>query len=525
MARKYAGQHIDVVIAVTDQSFRFALDHRADLFPDAPIVYMGLSTPDAAIRTSGPGVTGMQVSNAYGQTLSAALAMHPGTERVFVVANAPDAAQVARTRSELAAASGGVPLVFLDQGTVSKLVDAARAVPQHSLILFMWHTPQDPGNLLYSDRIAQLVADAAPVPVYGTSDFYVGRGLVGGVVRSTRESGARLGDLAGRILSGERAADIPIEAARVVPTFDWRQLRRWGVDPAQLPAGSDVQFRVPTAWEAYRPYIVGTIVVVSAQLALIMALVAARARARRAEATVRTRETTLRTSYDRIRHLAGRLIHAQEATRATVARDLHDGVCQDLAGLSIAIASLQRTSGDLQDSPIQEELGKIQAEARNTYDEIRKLSHDLHPSTLRLLGIATTLKAHCAEIAKRHGVHVAFNVDGHLGSLEPDVAVSLFRIAQESLRNGVVHGKARSLSVSLTRSAEWIEMTVTDDGEGFDVERVRGSGSGLGLVSMEERAHAFGGDVHVESRPGHGTVTRVRCPAAAADAGVSTAAG
>src|SRR4029453_16489379 len=118
----------------------------------------------------------------------------------------------------------------------------------------------------------------------------------------------------------------------------------------------------------------------------------------------------------------------------------------------------------------------IQAEARNTYDDIRKLSHDLHPSTLRLLGIATALKAHCAEIAKRHGVHVAFNVDGHLGSLEPDVAVSLFRIAQESLRNGIVHGKARSLSVSLTRSAEWIEMTVTDDGEGFDVERVRGSG-------------------------------------------------
>src|SRR4029450_10415468 len=102
MARKYAGQHIAVVIAVTDQSFRFALDHRADLFSDAPIVYMGLSTPDAAIRTGGPGVTGVQVSNAYGQTLSAALAMHPGTERVFVVANAPDAAQVARTRSELA---------------------------------------------------------------------------------------------------------------------------------------------------------------------------------------------------------------------------------------------------------------------------------------------------------------------------------------------------------------------------------------------------------------------------------------
>lgn len=522
--QKFQGHKIDLVITVTDQALRFALARRSSLFPDAPIVYMGLSVLDEPTRTIGAGVTGVRVSNAYGQTLHAALSMHPETERVYVVAVAPDAAQVDIVRRELAAASA-VPLVFLEQGKVPDLLNAVKAVPPRSLILFLWHTPDGPGNLMYSDRIAQMAAEVAPVPVYGTSDFYVGLGLVGGVVRATRESGLRMGDLAARILNGERAQDIPVEASRVVPTFDWRQLQRWGVADARLPAGSRVLFRVPSAWETYRSYIIGTIVIVSAQLVLIAALGAARARARRAEATVRARETTLRSSYDRTRQLAGRLIRAQETAHASVARDLHDGVCQDLAGLSIAVTSLKQSSGSLQDPLVQEELTTMQAETRGAYDEIRRLSHDLHPSTLQVLGLATALKAHCAEVEKRHGVRVEFAADSALGRLDHDLSVSFFRIAQESLRNAITHGHARRLTVALRRSDDQIAMTVTDDGDGFDVERVRAGDTGLGLVSMGERAHAFGGDVQVESQPGRGTSIKVRGPASVPLPSVSSAAG
>lgn len=511
---KYAGRRIDVVIAVTDQSLRFAMDSRAELFPDAPIVYMGIVEPDAHERTDHGGVTGVRVGTAFGQTLQMALALHPGTRRVNVVANSPNAAGVKIAREELRRAANGVPLVFLD-GTVTQILEEVRQLPSDEIVLFLWHARREPGNLLYSDRIAELVANLSPVPVYGTSDFYIGRGLVGGIMRRTPETGARLGELAGRILNGERAQDLPIESAPLVRVVDWRQLQRWGIAESSLPLGSDVRFRVPSPWQAYRAYIVATIVIVSAQLVLIGALVAAQARAKRAEATVRARESTLRSSYDRIRHLAGRLIHAQEATRAAVARDLHDGVCQDLAGLSIAISSLKHSSGDLRDPIIQEELGKIQSETRDTYDDIRRLSHDLHPSTLRLLGLATALKGHCSEISKRHGVEAAFAADGEIGPLDPDLAVSLFRIAQESLRNAILHGKASHVSVSLARSGDRIELTVTDDGKGFDVEHVRGGASGLGLVSMGERAHAFGGDVRIASHPGRGTTIHVWCPAIA----------
>jgi two-component system sensor histidine kinase UhpB len=334
------------------------------------------------------------------------------------------------------------------------------------------------------------------------------------VLRGTSETGVRVGELARQILHGARADDLPIENARLVPTFDWRQLRRWNLEGSRLPPGSDVRFRTPTAWESYKAYIIGTIVVVAAQLLLIGGLLAQGARRRRAEETVKAREATLRTSYERSRVLAGKLINAEEATRAGIARDLHDGVCQDLIGISMAVAGVKRSSGQIQDVHTQRTLSTLQDQTRGVCEALRWLSHDLHPATLQLVGLAAALKMHCTEVEQRQDVQVQVAADGHFEDIRPDVAVCLFRIAQESLRNAVNHGDAKRLTVSLTRSGDHIELVVTDDGSGFDVEAVRRASSGLGLVSMEERAHGVGADVQIVSGVRQGTTIRVRGPAA-----------
>ena len=163
----------------------------------------------------------------------------------------------------------------------------------------------------------------------------------------------------------------------------------------------------------------------------------------------------------------------------------------------MAVGSLKSSSGAIQDAQTQQALSKIHIETLGMFEGIRRLSHDLHPATLRLVGLAAALRAHCVEVEKRHDVQVHFTTDGDFADLHPDVAVCLFRIAQESLRNGVVHGDARRLAVSLARSGDHVELTVTDDGRGFDLEAVRRDGSGLGLVSIEERAHVIGGDVQI----------------------------
>jgi len=499
---KYRGRRIDLVIAMTDQVVQFALDNRQELFPDAPIVFTGLRAPSDSIRTAGPGMTGIRVSNAHGETLKLALELHPSTEQVFVVAHSPNEQSVAAVRGELSRFSQRVKVTFIDEESVPRLLAAVRAVPQRSLILYIWHAQDEPGNVKYSDEFARLVSKAAAVPVYGTSDVYIGSGIVGGVVRETHETASRAGEMALQILSGTRAQDIPIEDARVVPTFDWRQILRWRIDPSRLPAESDIRFKTPTAWESYRWYIVGTLVVVAAQLVLIAGLLTERASRRRAEAS-------LRTSYQRIRQMAGRLINAQEAARADIARDLHDDVCQQLVYVSMGVSTLKNSSGDIQGAQTQQAFSDLERDTLGTFEGIRRLSHDLHPASLRLLGLAPALKTHCAEVEKRHNVEVAFHASD-IGHLHPDTAICFFRIAQESLRNGVMHGEAKRFDVSLARLDEHIEMTVTDNGRGFDLEGVQQNGGGLGLVSMEERARLVGADVQIVTAVGQGTTVRVR---------------
>jgi signal transduction histidine kinase len=514
--RKYLRRHIDLVIAVTNDSLAFALDHRAELFPDVPIVFAGIAVPGEDVRSTGGGIAVIRVGSAYVETLKLALELHPSTERVFVVARSTNQQDVESVRAQLRDISRQVQLSYIEEETLPRVLEVIKAVPPRSIILHIWQRGSQRKDTPDPVEVARLVAAAAPVPVYGTVDLNIGTGIVGGVVRGTHETGVRVGELALQVLRGTRAQDIPVEDAPLVPIFDWRQIKRWGIDQSRLPAQSSIRFFTPTVWEVYRPYIIAIAVVVAAQLLAIAGLLVQRARRRRAEATVLAREATIRSSYQRIRQLAGRLINAQEAARASIARDLHDGVCQELAGVSIAVGSLKGSSGSIQDAPTQQALSKIHVETLGMFEGIRRLSHDLHPATLRLVGLATALRAHCVEVEKRHAVRVQFTEDGDCVGLDPEVALCFFRIAQESLRNGVVHGEARRLSVSLARSGNDIVLIVTDDGRGFDLERVRGAGGGLGLVSIEERAHVIGGDVRIVTGPGQGTTIHVRAPAGSA---------
>jgi signal transduction histidine kinase len=521
ISRKYRGMHIDVVIAITNQSLRFALDHRAELFAEAPIVSTGLDAPDESARRAGPGIAALTVGIAHAQTLNLALALHPTTEQVFVIANSVSRENVESVRAELSGFSRRVRLSYIEETALPRLLGAVKAIPPRSLLFYIWQSVLVPGHVTYSNEIARLVAEAAPVPVYGSSDFYVGLGIVGGVMRGTRETGIRAAEMALQILDGTRAQNMPVEEARLVPIVDWRQLQRWRIDPARLPAGSDIRFRTPTVWELYRGYIIAIAVALAAQLLLIAGLVVQRHSRQRAEETIREREATLRTSYERIRQLAGRLINAQEAARAGLARDLHDDVCQQLVFVTLAVSSLKSSSGEIQDRETQEAFSDLEQRTEDMFNGIRRLSHDLHPASLRLIGLGPALKTHCAEVAKGYDVEVSFRTDGEVGHLHQDLAVCLFRIAQESLRNGVVHGSARRLQVLLARSNDHVQLTVSDDGRGFDLEVVRRDGRGLGLVSMEERTHVVGGDVEITTGFGKGTTIRVRCPAELPQSGQS----
>ena len=511
--RKYEGRHIDVVIAIASAALQFALQHREELFPGVPIVFLAVAVPRAVTDGRAERVTGILNDAPFAETLELALHLQPSVRRVFVVAQAPSVDGYDESvRSTLSRFSHRVELTYINERSVPALLAAVKAVPPQSLILYLRYTPDEPAPNLYPDEIARRIAEVSAVPIYTVSDLYVGSGVVGGMMRTEEATGAAVAQIARRILEGTPPENIPIVAVPTAPVFDWREVKHWGIDIAKLPADSRILFRTATIWEAYRWYVVGTIAVVSLQLALIAGLVTQRARRRRAEETIRTREASLRKSYDRIRQLAGRLINAQEAARASIAQDLHDDICQRLAMVSTSIDRLKTSPGDIQDVKTQRLFATLARDTRGTFESVRRLSHDLHPATLRVLGLVPAIKTHCGEVTKRHNVQVTFTAEGDFRYVPEDVAVCFFRVAQESLRNGVEHGEANRLTVSLTRFGDELEMTVTDDGRGFNRDPASRDGSGVGVISMEERARAVGGTLYIVSGADHGTTIRIRAP-------------
>ena len=233
-----------------------------------------------------------------------------------------------------------------------------------------------------------------------------------------------------------------------------------------------------------------------------------------AEDLIRESRAALEVSHREIQQLAGRLIEAQDAERARIARDLHDDVSQQLAGLSIALSSLKHRMEESHVSEdLQEDLRALHQRTSTLAQNVRHLSHDLHPTVLRHAGLLAALTSYCAELERVHGTALMCSAEGDFASIAPEVALCLYRIAQEALRNVIAHAGASRVDVRLLRTGDIVEITIADDGKGFDVARSLERGKGLGLVSITERARLAGGTVSVVAEPNKGTRVRAQVPA------------
>ena len=221
-------------------------------------------------------------------------------------------------------------------------------------------------------------------------------------------------------------------------------------------------------------------------------------------------EDSLRSSERELRALAGNLLTAQEDERRRVARELHDDVTQRLAFLSIEIGKLANAVPSAVEV-IEERLRSFQRHADQASDEVRRLSHGLHPSAIEDFGLSTALEEFCAEFAAARGIHLEFEGHPAVSGLSTAGAACLYRVAQECLRNIAKHAHASEVSLRLTSDGGNVFLTVTDNGAGFSVD-ARHLNTGLGLVSIKERVRMANGTLSITSQPGQGATIVVSVP-------------
>ncbi len=198
--------------------------------------------------------------------------------------------------------------------------------------------------------------------------------------------------------------------------------------------------------------------------------------------------------------IAGRLLRAQEEERSRVARELHDDIAQRLTLLTIKLRELEQKVAE---PAAHDQIADARKMARQLSLDVAHLSHNLHSSYLENLGLGEAVRGLCTECASLHRLEIDCRI-GHLpDTVDKDVALALFRVLQEALRNVVRHSRATEVQVELSADAGDILLLVTDNGIGFDVSAGRRA-QGLGLMSMKERLQLLGGDLRIISESSKG---------------------
>ncbi len=226
-----------------------------------------------------------------------------------------------------------------------------------------------------------------------------------------------------------------------------------------------------------------------------------RAEVERTEATAREKKAR-----EEFTHL---LIASQEAERARIARELHDGLGQNLSVIkNRAYLAAQDTSLE---PPVANHLQAIERISTDAIAETRSLAHNLRPLHIEQIGLTNSLRELIREVSQSSQIHFERRVENVDDVFNAEAAANIYRIVQEALNNLIRHSRARQASITIERDVRSVRLRIADDGDGFDVNKTA-SRRGLGLTSMTERVRMLGGTFNLQSAPGKGTELSVELP-------------
>lgn len=217
------------------------------------------------------------------------------------------------------------------------------------------------------------------------------------------------------------------------------------------------------------------------------------------------------------RKLLTKIINAQEDERKRIASDIHDDTIQSLISCFYQLEAAEMLLEEESTSKALELLRGIKKDLQRNITCMRRLLFDLRPSILDDAGLVPALEDYLNRLEEELEVRSFLYVDENLGKLEPDLGVSIYRMAQEIFSNIRKHARATEVEVKLHRKGRFLVMAVRDNGVGFEPERVlegRASEEHFGLRSLRERVELSGGEVDIKSRPGAGTEVVIKIPVA-----------
>jgi PAS domain S-box-containing protein len=299
LASVYGGKKIDLVIADFYPALRFAVDHRQELFPSAPIVFSSVPPKRLEGQKLWPGVTGVTMDVDLQGTIDLALRLHPDTKNAAVVVGTAETDRYwgAVIDHDLRQHQPGLNVIDLLGLPPDQLLKQVSALPPHTVVFFQAIPEEEAQPVIGTYEIVSAIAQR--FPTYCFVNRCLGHGVIGGSYPNPAEQEIDAGELAARILLGEAPENIPVvHGPPALVHVDWRQLRRWNIAESVLPPGAIVSYRQPTAWERYGKYVGAAFLLILLQAALIIGLLWQRTRNRKADLRLRESEKRFRLMAD-----------------------------------------------------------------------------------------------------------------------------------------------------------------------------------------------------------------------------------
>ncbi len=270
-------ERYDLVITVDDNALDFALVNGKTLFPDVPVVFLGVNdTAKAARQNTNPTTTGIVEASSFAETIALIRDLQPERARLNIIADGTPSGR-ADLQSVLALRSNFPNMAFvihaLDQLSWSEFAKKLEELgTQDAILLLSAYRDRDSVGQSFSDSLANIVRHTE-APIFHLWEHGLGDGIVGGILISHFEQGRQAAMIARRVLSGYPISEIPVtERSPNIPMFDSRQLERYEIADKELPEGSVVHFRTESILDIYQREIIGVMVVLLALVALSLYL-------------------------------------------------------------------------------------------------------------------------------------------------------------------------------------------------------------------------------------------------------------